>query len=58
MRNDDVVSLDSVGSLFYRNDCILSVHYRVLFLVHILGRRYETEKKILQNYVEMCTRRF
>ena len=43
----NVAPLDSVGCGFYSNHCIHSVHNCVLLLVCILGRCYETEKKLL-----------
>ena len=42
-----VVEFAPVGNHYFRDYCILSVHSCVLFLVHILGRCYETEKKLL-----------
>ena len=40
-----MVDFGPVGNLCYFDYYTLSVHVCVLYLVHILGRCYETEKK-------------
>ena len=57
VRNNNVAPVGSIAISYHRHYWILFVNSCILFLVHILGRCHQKEKKLLQSNVKMCARK-